>query len=153
MTEQEMRDTKAPTHDTERQLMEYITGLASQDHDYGTCVYAMSLAATATFNFMARRLGVTGSQASCADLDILKRTRRYKQGFRILDYSNLMYPQYLTNEHFPGFRELLAEKRIELATLARKMLAEQTGPISSAVKEHWEHLVRQATSEELKDDA
>ena len=76
MTEQEMRDTEVPRANTIGELSDYIESLVQQEHDYGTCVYAMSMAATAAFNYVARRLGVTGFQASCADMDVLRRTRR-----------------------------------------------------------------------------
>jgi len=75
-TEAEMRDTKVPWPLTDKQLTEYIASLATRtDYDYGTCVYAVSMAAVATFNYMAGVLGITGFQSGCADFDILRRTR------------------------------------------------------------------------------
>ena len=94
MTEQEMRDSKAPTPKTIEELNEYINSLLAIQHDYGTCCYAMSLAATATFNFVASSLDVTGFQASCADLDILRRTRLINGPFAIVKAEDMLYPQY-----------------------------------------------------------
>ena len=144
-----MREMEAPTHDSLEELGAFIDGIVSQEHDYGTCVYAMSLSATAAFNYVARKLGVTGFQASCADLDIIKRTRGMKSGFRILNYENLMYPQYLDDEHFPGWRVLLSDNRILLAKEAKKKLAEVDHTISTEVLDHWNRLASNATEEEL----
>ncbi len=55
----------------------------------------MSLAAVAAFYYVSHKLGVTGFQASCADMDFLQRTRSMKSGFKILDYDDLLYPQSL----------------------------------------------------------
>ena len=121
--EMAMREVEAPTPNNVKELTEYVNSLVKREHDYGTCVYAMSLAATATFNYVARQLGVTGFQASCADLDILRRTRRMEQGFRIVDYNKLLYPQYLDSENFPSHQELLWEHKDELKKEAKRSKA------------------------------
>ena len=89
-----MRAEKAPTPSLVEELNEYIRSLVEREHDYGTCVYAMSLAATAAFNHVASKLGVTGFQASCADLDVLRRTRGMDGPFIILKAEDMLYPQY-----------------------------------------------------------
>lgn len=93
LTELEMRDAKVPWPKTPKELTAYIEQLVDRQHDYGTCVYAMSMAATAAFQYVAHKLGVTGFQASCADLDIIRRTRSI-ENFTLLDWGNLLYPQY-----------------------------------------------------------
>lgn len=94
ITELEMQKEEAPSPKSTQDLSEYIESLVERKHDYGTCVYAMSLAATASFNYVASKLGVTGFQASCADLDILKRTRGLKCPFILLKAEDMLYPQY-----------------------------------------------------------
>lgn len=89
-----MRAEEAPTPDTVEALAKYISDLVQGPHDYSTCVYAVSLAATATFNFVASKLGVTGFQASRAGLDILRRTRRLEGPSILLKVEDLLYPQY-----------------------------------------------------------
>ncbi len=139
-TEKEMREEHAPSLKTLEELNAYITSLVEREHDYGTCVYAMSLAAVATFNYVAGRLGVTGFQASCADLDILRRTRALKGPFAIVDAEKMVYPQY-------DLREQLADNMSEWlpwvkAECARR-LAELNGDdscVHSHVKAHWERL-------------
>ena len=82
--EKEMRDAKVPWPKTEEQLQQYVNSLVERPHDYGTCVYAMSMAATAAFNYVAGQLGVTGFQSSCADMDVIRRTRGYKVWVSVL---------------------------------------------------------------------
>lgn len=61
--EKGMREAKVPWPHTKEQLTEYVESLVNRTHDYGTCVYAMSMAAEAAFNYVAHHLGVTGFQA------------------------------------------------------------------------------------------
>lgn len=136
MTEQQMREAEAPTHDTSAELAAYIDSLTEREHDYGTCVYAMSLAAVAAFNHVARKLGVTGFQASCADMDIIRRTRRFTSGFRILDYGDLLYPQYRDKFDSCAFDALLVEHASDLAKQARQKLAESPNAHPDALA-HW----------------
>lgn len=142
MNEQQLRDYKVPWPETMEELSAIITQLTDRQHDYGTCVYAMSIAATAAFYHVAKKLGVTGFQASCADMDILTRTRHMER-FRISDYANLLYPQYCDAEHFPGWRDLLGspELRPWLRERAQKLLAERENAHPNVVA-HWEMLSR-----------
>lgn len=140
MTEAEMHDAKAPSPKSLTELSDYINSLVERPHDYGTCVYAMSLAATATFNYVAGKLGVTGFQASCADLDILRRTRGLEMGC-ILDYEKLLYPQYCNDVEFPSWQGLLANQKLrpQLAELARNHLAESPNAHPNVIA-HWKKL-------------
>ena len=135
-TEEQMRDAEIPTPKTPEELMEYVKTLTDRPHDYGTCVYAMSHAAVAAFNFVAQKLGVTGFQASCADLDILKHTRRLRRG-QVLDYENLLYPQY--QHAWPSWDALLEKNKKWLKEEATKRLAESPDA-SGAVSDHWRKL-------------
>ena len=132
-TETELRDAEAPHPQTIEELDAFVRVMAEREHDYGTCVYAMSLSAVAAFNFIAHKLGVTGFQASCADLDILRHTRNLKWG-RIIDYEQLLYPQY--RDHFPTWDGLLAEHRERLSERAAALLA-QNPHAAVAVLKHW----------------
>lgn len=137
--EQEMRDSEAPCPKTIEELAAFVDSMVGGQHDYGTCVYAMSLSAVAAFNFVASRLGVTGFQASCADMDILARTRGWKWG-RVLDYENLLYPQYCDSDHFPSAAELIEQNKDELAKRARVKLKESSGNAHPNVLAHWNYL-------------
>lgn len=93
-TEAEMREAKVPYPETIEQLSEYVESVVRREHDYGTAAYAMSLAATAAFNYVAHVLGTTGFQANCADLDVLRRTRLIKGPLMIIKGEDALYPQY-----------------------------------------------------------
>lgn len=144
MTEAEMRDAEVPSLKTPEELLAYITGLVERPHDYGTCCYAMSMAAVAAYNFVAHKLGVTGFQASCADLDILKRTRGFSWG-RILNYEDLLFPQYCDEEHYPSAKTLLRDPKVaaELKVRAEKKLAE-VPDAAGPVVDHWKKLAAYA---------
>ena len=117
-TESEFRNEEVPTPHSEEQLISYIRSLVNKNHDYGTCVYAMSMAAVASFNYIAHKLGVSGFQASCADLNILSRIRNLKCGFRIFNYADLLYPQKdisitslgMIDENIEGLAKIAKEK-------------------------------------------
>lgn len=139
-TEQEMRAHKAPTPLTIEDLSTYIESLTKREHDYGTCCYAMSLAATAAFNYVASQLGVTGFQASCADLDIIRRTRNIDGPFMLIRGEDMLYPQYNLQEKL---REAMEGWSTWAAEQAREKLA--TSPdASERVIAHWKQLAAQA---------
>jgi hypothetical protein len=81
MTEEQLREFKTPWPQSIEELNDIIQALVERQHDYGTCVYAMSIAAVAAYNFVAHKLGTTGFQAGCADLDIVRRNRSLKGPF------------------------------------------------------------------------
>jgi len=141
MTEAEMREAPAASPKTIGELSDCIQSLVKQEHDYGTCVYAMSLAATAAFNYVASQLGVTGFQASCADLDIVRRTRSIKGPFMLIDGEKMLYPQYdlhaILSEAMNGWKEWAAKEAV-------KKLAETTSAHPDVVA-HWKSLASEAT--------
>ena len=134
-TEQEMRTEDAPTPDTIDELGEYIASLVDRQHDYGTCVYAMSLAATAAFNHVARKLGVTVFQASCADLDIVRRTRRMEGPFILLEGEDMLYPQC----DLPAKLREAMDKWVEWAAeqAAKKLAENKQENVHPDVWAHW----------------
>ena len=143
-TEAEMRDAKVPWPKTKEQLTEYIESLTTRQHDYGTCVYAMSMAATAAFYYIAGQLGVTGFQSSCADMDILRRTRHLKGPFMIINGEDALFPQYDLREKLDkaieGWKPWLKEE-------AQKKLAE-TGQAHPDVVAHWKRLAEVEVEDE-----
>jgi hypothetical protein len=137
-TESQMREAEVPTPATPEELAAYVRALVDRPHDYGTCCHAMSMAAVAALRYVAGALGVTGFQASCADMDILRRTRRLEWG-RIQNFDDLLYPQYRSK--FTGWPHLLEEHKVELAGRARELLARHDGVhAADAVRAHWQRL-------------
>jgi hypothetical protein len=141
MTEEEMQKAEVPRFDTIEELNTYINNLVNQPHDYGTCVYAMSMASVATFNFMARKLGVTGFQASCADLDFLARTRNMKLGFIVLNGRDLMYPQYDLRKRLEDFITQTMSSPNFLSEVRKSFNEDSAVP---AVREHWKSILQRA---------
>lgn len=139
-TEAEMRAAKVPRPHTIEQLNEYINSLVDRQHDYGTCVYAMSMAATAALYYVSHKLGVTGFQASCADLDILRRSRNLEGPFILLKGEDALYPQY---DLGGKLQEALREWQPWLSERAKAMLAEEGHDAHPEVRAHWERLAKE----------
>lgn len=132
-----MRDEAAPHPKTLDELNEYVRSLVEREHDYGTCVYAMSLAATAAFNYVASKLGVTGFQASCADLDVLRRTRHMDGPFIMLKAEDMLYPQY----DVPGrLQEAMVSWQAWLSEQAALKLQNDVTDAHPDVVAHWRML-------------
>jgi hypothetical protein len=135
-TEAQMRESAVPWPKTLKQLNEYIESLTKRNHDYGTCVYSVSMASVATFNYMAGVLGITGFQSGCADFDILRRTRHLKGPFMLIKGEDALYPQY----DIPArVEKALDEWKPWLKEEAVKKLAE-SGIAHPDVVAHWEKL-------------
>lgn len=140
MNEKEMEKRKAVNPETVEELNNEIEMLLNNNNDYGEAVYAISLASVATFNFMAKKLAITGFQASCADLDILRRTRHMENGFKILNFDRLLYPQYI-DEFNITHEKLLNENIKHLSLAAKKKLEEhKCFPAHGDVIRHWEKI-------------
>lgn len=137
--EKQLRESPDPWPCTEEELRVYIKALHLRRHDYGTCCYAMSLAAVAAFNYIAHALGTTGFQSSCADLDILRRTRGLKHGFQILDFDKLLYPQSCNEDNFPSAAFLLRKHHVDLARQAQEKLTDSEGAHPNVIA-HWKRL-------------
>jgi hypothetical protein len=138
-TEQQMREGKVPWLHTPEELAAYTRALTDRPHDYGTCVYAMSMAAVAAFQYVAHKLGVSGFQAGCADMDILRRTRSIEGGFRIVQYDDLLYPQYWDEGRSGIFEAALVENAAHYAEKARALLA-KCPAAHPEVLAHWRRL-------------
>ena len=93
-------------------------------------------AAVATFNYVAGTLGITGFQASAADMTVLAETRGMKHGFMILDAENLLYPQYDLPERVAAW---IAKTKPRLAPVAREKLADMAGAHPDVVA-HWQSI-------------
>lgn len=150
-TEKEMREANVPWPKTEEELLEYIRSClaavnapADGDHEamgdaYGRCVYAMSMAAVAAFQYVAHVEGVTGFQASCADMDVLRRTRGLKGPFSIVDYSKMLYPQYDVVADVTKMATS-EDTKAYLKKEATKLLDEKTEFTHPEVVNHWKKL-------------
>ena len=134
--EVQMRESKPPECPTVQALAAYIESLVDGKHDYGTCVYAMSLAATAAFDYVASQLGVTGFQASCADADFIRRTLSIKGPFILIRGEDFLFPQL---NPIDKLREARVKWSEWLKEEADRRLQHSKGA-SEGVIRHWEGL-------------
>jgi hypothetical protein len=139
----EKPEEQIPWPESEADLMAYIRemeqwpdGAKEAGEGYGRCVYAMSNAAVATFNYIAKKLGVTGFQASMAEMQFLKETRHMEHGFILLDAENLMYPQYDLPQRV---QEWIEKTRPQLKKAAQEKLATADG-VHPEVRARWEEI-------------
>lgn len=138
ITESQLRSFSPSQSRSLDELKDLIGSLTDAVHDYGSCVYAMSIAAEAAFNYVANRLGVTVFQASCADLDIIRRTRSIKTSFTIVTPDDYLCPQYACKHS-----ELKEKMEREAASIAlERMRTKKDSEFTSAeVALHWAELV------------
>jgi hypothetical protein len=109
------------------------------EHDYGTCVHAMTAALYGLGWALSREFGITGFQASAVAIEFVKHWNRY-ECFRFVDYKQLLYPQYadyydktISTETFDWLQKK-AKKQIEEM--------ESDGFGSSKVLDHMKAIVR-----------
>lgn len=144
-SEAEMREAAIPRMESANALREFIDSLVSMKHDYGTCAYAMSMAAVAAYEYVAGQLGVTGFQASFADLDIIRRTRRLDGPFMLVTLDKSLYPQYDLLQEVQKFINKNAKWRKEKA---KEFLQEKNALVHPNVLAHWETLATLETGNE-----
>jgi hypothetical protein len=152
-TEAEMGKAETPWPETMEQLVEFIESCiaainapADENHEdtggaYGRCIYAMSHAAVAAFHYVAKHEGVSGFQASCADLDFIRRIRSIKGPFILLKLDDCMYPQYDLQKRLPEFME---ENKGWLCEEAKSQLElnKENPNVHPKVRAHWEKLAK-----------
>jgi len=142
MTEFEMRDSKVPTFKTKKELMNYVSKLLNRNHDYGTCVYVVSMSTIAMYNYMASKLGITGFQAGCVDLDIIRRSKGWEM-FGFENYENLLYPQYCNEEYFSTWLTSAKKYKEWLKEKAKENLKKGNKFAHSEVIRHWKWIVEE----------
>lgn len=152
--EKQLRAAKLPWPKTEEELLAEVRKLVDRPHTYGTCVYAMSIAAGAAFNYVSHKLGASGFQSSCADLDFVAKNRLMKHGFAIIDYGDLFYPQYWESDSAikaPFYNQALAEAPQYFADEARERLANPEWPLHPRLRKHLEWIASKAPPQEKSD--
>jgi hypothetical protein len=137
MDEKQLREYKVGFPNSMEEVEDLVNALIEREHEYGTCVYAASIAGTAMMNYVASRLGMSGFQFSCADMDVIRRTRHMER-FMIVDLKNHLYPQY----DLPArVQEAIDDGKDYYREEARKLLDEADDDyLNEDVKAHWEKL-------------
>ena len=142
---QEKPPEPVPWFKTEDELIAYIRemlawpgGATDGGEGYGRCVHAMSNAALAAYRYIGGKLGVTGFQASCADMQFLVDSRGMKHGALLLDGNDVLYPQYDLVEKAREFVESLRNSA-DIRQAAAENLAKGRGVEN--VRAHWQAIV------------
>lgn len=138
MIEKEMRELNIIWPKTEDELLKEMRKILKESNDYGKAVYCMSICATMAFYYAAHIVGATGFQASCADMDILRRTRDMENGFRILNYADLLYPQH-KNKFEISFDKMIIENIKIIGPIAKKQLEDNIQAHENVIK-HWQYI-------------
>ena len=115
----------------------YLFG--SYYHDYGTMIHAISAFAVAAANLTAHEQGITGFQAGCVMWDFIKYwNHQYnKCGLRLVDYDNMLYPQYA----YRFDKTITPYTWKKLQTQAAQKLAKDSDFAHPDVVKHWTSIV------------
>lgn len=141
MTEKELQEYEVPSIYSEKELLDFINKMIVCGNSYQTAPYSMALSAYAVFNYVAQKLQVTEYQAEFADLEFIKRTRGMEDGFVIIDYENLLYPQYKDEFNKYSFNNLLKRNLPHLKERAKELLKKDSGFAHENVIKHWKMIV------------
>ena len=118
-------------------------------HDYGTSARATAAAAFATAIAFAQYEGLTGYQWGYVAMDVLGRMSfpNNKLGFMVIDYDDLLYPQY---EHRFTERKISAEGAQKLRQEAKARISGNDGVVHPEVMAWWQKLANGQFPEWLK---
>lgn len=143
MTEKEYRDyiyEKADKVKTKEQLDELLTEvIKSKDLDYGEIVYAMSACMIATAKYIDRSDvgGITGFQASFVGWEMIKEFfHESKIGMRLVDYENMLYPQYERD-----FKKTISQDTWESLQKQAEINLKESPDAHPKVIKHWKSIV------------
>lgn len=133
-------DAKKQTFETLPDFIRHV--MNDYGHDYGTVVHAIGACAVATawacHRMEGARGGITGFQAGCVMWDFVRHWQyeSNKCGLRIIDWDNLLYPQYA--DYFGG---TISREVWEAVQKMAKELLEKRNAACGSVVSHWESIV------------
>lgn len=108
------------------------------NYGYGEAPRAMAQASLAVAWYLANEFGITGFQAGCVMWDFI-RDWLYPSnecGMRLIDFDNMLYPQYEDN-----FQKTINHETFEaLQEKAKKLLADREAAHPEVIK-HWKSIV------------
>ena len=142
----EAQDYSHPKCKTPEELARFITELASVASGYNQTGYSVARALLATEHLMAHMLGTTGFQHEYARLAFLQESMHSKTGIAIIDFDQLMYPQYdIVEKVTKWIEEQKKSKGFKKAV--RELIREDDSGENFMracpdVREHWESLVK-----------
>lgn len=125
--------------ETLEDFIKMVEAVEGSHHTYETIADSLTDLTVAFFNYFASKHGMTGWQASWAQLQFIKKTRNMEAPFMIVDSSKLLYPQY---DILVDVERFLEESKPELAKIAQERLDELKDDdlISLNVLERWKEI-------------
>jgi hypothetical protein len=151
MTGNEFLKMEMPWPDNVQDLTSYIEEVKEKyNTSYNDAVYGPALAAIAAFNYTASQMGLSGFQASYSEMLFLEKLRNIKHGFKILNFDNLLYPQYLHD--FDLSAETLIRKNLDELKKAAKEELNSSPNAAQEVRDHWTYITEIPDSERIEDD-
>lgn len=131
---------KAKEIKTTDELVAFIKSLETgYCHDYGTIVHAIAAGMMATLSVMDKgpQGGITGFQASCLMHELIPQLSMIEPPYRIMQYKDLLYPQYRGKFD----KTISAEIWARLQDEAGRMLEENSKYAHGDVLGHWQDIV------------
>lgn len=146
MKQEQFKEHKTPTPKTIKELSKLISDLIPETKDlsYQDEIQALVISLELLFNFMRAKLATTNQSFSEAELLFLMRQRK-TDAIRVLNYQDLLYPQYCNEECFPTAEYLIRINQAYLKDKAQKLMDEnkdRKDKIHPHVWSHWENLAR-----------
>lgn len=121
-------------------LQQWITdNMEKYKHDYGTIVHFIAACSLATFNALASEAGISGFQAGAVMWQIIRgiEFRNNKTGLRIINYDDMLFPQY--EDKFT--KRTISKKMFETMQEEAKKKLEESGTAHENVIAHWKSIV------------
>ena len=151
MTSEEFSKMEKPWPDNIQELTSYIEEVKEKyNTSYNDAVYGPALAAIAAFNYTATQMGLSAFQADYSEMLSLEKIRNIKHGFEILNFDNLLYPQYLKDFNLSA--ETLIRKNLDELKKAAKEELERSPSAAQEVRAHWTYITEIPDSEKIEDD-
>lgn len=119
-------------------LVKYIQNIKDNYNiGYGTAPRAIAQAALATAWYLSREFGITRFQAGCVMWDFIRdwSYSHNKCGLKIVDYDNMLYPQYNYK-----FQKTISLDTYEALQKAAKENLENTEHAHVDVVKHWQSI-------------
>jgi len=124
-----------------QKLPEFLRHLTEDfDHDYGTICHALTAGAIATCWAMndTEQGGITGFQAGAIMWEFMKHWNDVKAPARLLQYEDMLYPQYADR-----FDKLISKETwAYLQQRAKEKLREKDSSPVAAVRLHWQNIAQ-----------
>ena len=130
---------RAKNIETPEQLAEFAKELLIDiQHDYGTVCHAVGAIALAGAWLGAHIQGITGFQAVFVMYDFVRNWNfsTNQCGLRIIDYDNMLYPQYKDK-----FDKTITKERFEIIQKEASRLLETSRNAHPDVINHWKSIV------------